>query len=587
MADLLDFQEDYSEDPDSPDLQLEMEAEFLPVAPVAALTTTHSSIKLAAIPILTPTTASPCASKDKAVAGLSNSSFAAQAPSQGASSKNEETGGLANSAVASQASQAPPQAAPSKNEELLTSAVNAAQKRAAEAVATNFGGLRRMADHFRAGLEAAAETKDPELISAANEIQRLTIQIINGIGTQSGTPRAAPRAIAPLPTRARLAASQPASRPSFAQALASSHEAKDHTNPPYSRALPRRPATTAPRRADTRLMVRLPESSPLWHADLFCIQQKILPLLPKELKAADFQRTKTGLAIAAASSTDALTIALKAQEIASALNASEAGPQVPWRTIRMQGVPQTLQTITDEGSLTSQQVTYEQISEEITSTLQAKPLRLRWSPDALIVNFVASDLQYVPAQISLFCSRVTCTTITSQARITQCGKCWDYHRPEHCRRALRCKTCGSMTHTSETHSDCTPTGCYCPPQCCNCHGSHPADSGSCPLRPRRQKQTHSLIRPTVATIRSVRMANDKTRHALSSCQMHRRDNSSAPPPSAGTTGHRPRGSRGHRRSPAPRAQLGQGENYYQDLFGEEGDAADEETLPGARPPPPS
>ena len=39
--------------------------------------------------------------------------------------------------------------------------------------------------------------------------------------------------------------------------------------------------------------------------------------------------------------------------------------------------------------------------------------------------------------------------------------------------------------------------------------------------------------------------------------------------------------------PRPRAQLGQGENYYQDLFGEEGDAADEETLPGARPPPPS
>ena len=73
----------------------------------------------------------------------------------------------------------------------------------------------------------------------------------------------------------------------------------------------------------------------------------------------------------------------------------------------------------------------------------------------------------------------------------QCSRCWNWHNARCCARPPKCRLCGSSEHLEEGHHNgcVTPSPHQCPPRCLHCHGPHPADSPTCPLRPVQGRTT--------------------------------------------------------------------------------------------------
>ena len=106
----------------------------------------------------------------------------------------------------------------------------------------------------------------------------------------------------------------------------------------------------------------------------------------------------------------------------------------------------------------------------------------------------------------------------SRPKVTQCGRCFGYHRMETCSRPACCGVCASRLYTTPGHEHtqttkplcgALPGTCLCPPKCANCCGPHSAIDAACPARPKSSAKLGIITRLTRTQLQSLRQANGR------------------------------------------------------------------------------
>ena len=296
--------------------------------------------------------------------------------------------------------------------------------------------------------------------------------------------------------------------------------------PPES--LPKKPAS----KPDHRLFVRLPPADPVRAEHPQFIASRVMPLLPPGTDIKSIQKTQSGIAIVPRTAEDGKALHKSAAAVASALGATSAEAADPWVKLLIPRVPYRLQKVTAAG-LSSNTVSCSELSTEVARAFNAFPQAVQWgnvregqaetdSRTALIA-FRRSDLASIPSHITLFYTSLPVHLRRIAPRVTQCTRCWGFHRPEHCTRSARCKTCASRTHDFASHPTAAPSlcpagvNCCCPPRCTNCLGAHPADHPSCPVRPVHNKRSGIISRLTKEQVAASRRGAAQQRAGENKC----------------------------------------------------------------------
>ena len=148
----------------------------------------------------------------------------------------------------------------------------------------------------------------------------------------------------------------------------------------------------------------------------------------------------------------------------------------------------------------------------------ANTSNLNPSTRTALLAFRKADLPAPPERIRLFETSLPVRPQLSRPKITQCGRCFRYHRTETCSQSACCGVCASRLHTTPEHEHvqttkplcgALPSSCLCPPKCANCNGPHSAMDVACPARPKTLAKLGTISRLTRTQLRSLRQANGR------------------------------------------------------------------------------
>lgn len=413
----------------------------------------------------------------------------------------------------------------------------AAEARQQQEKATRFALLQ--ADEFIQALETSEAVNSPDTAYATFLIRQHAIDIAHALAQgRLKAPKAflvdgkLPAAYPPGPIMTRTKHPEPAglapAAATWAQVTAAantaSHTPSRQTRKPETRLRPRGTPTTAS--LDNRLFIRLDKEHSLRSVHPHIIMQRIQPALAGA-QLESIQAIPTGLALKPMTRKDAEALLNKAGDIQTVCNAVAVEPADPWIKLRIPRVPRMLHSL-----LGHHEVSLEEVQAELVQAFGCTPTRICWgniqerdpsNSRPLLVDFRKRDLQKVPANVQLFCTKLPVLVRKKNPRVMQCTRCWAYHRPEHCTRAPRCSFCASIEHSCEQHIQqitssptcgASPGQCQCPNRCSNCYGPHPATDETCPLRPGAEG-----TRKHRSEVEAIRKAGRARWQAANSCPM--------------------------------------------------------------------
>jgi hypothetical protein len=361
---------------------------------------------------------------------------------------------------------------------------------------------------------------------------RFSVPAVHGTSSSMGSNKdhALPQRPSSLPSKGNAASNNNNNKKSvsYKDALINSPSAasSDSAKP---RAKPAN-AMNKPNSKDERLFVRLSENSPLRHADMGPIASRIRSKIPQAAEAIQtIHRTSTGIAIVPFPGKSTVLEAV-ASQIAATCGAINAEKADPWIKFLLPRVPYRVQRLDENMSRTTLETVHiEELSAEVERAFGARPTQVAWSqhsePDpntrGVLVSFRAADLKGpVPATVHILAAKISVKARRQPLRVTQCTRCWDFHRSELCTKIPRCVICSSTSHSGNEHNPAIHTiapchaqagNCKCPPRCANCHGPHPASFLQCPARPVANFRAGFVSKPSGEQIKKIRIAGDRLR----------------------------------------------------------------------------
>lgn len=284
---------------------------------------------------------------------------------------------------------------------------------------------------------------------------------------------------------------------------------------------------------DNRLFIRVPDSNPLKQGDAYALHR----LLKSSLGALgpslhETQKTSTGFALrpSPTSSTPALETAVKSH-CSLVLEGTTLERSTRWTSYRACNIPRKIGLFHENLGLHQTPVTSEMLIAEVFELTGLKPVAVSPTPASLsspadfttswFINFPGDHPALLPTRLCLFGAMATIKFLPPRNRTTQCDRCFLWHNSRSCARAPKCRRCGSTEHLEADHSNrcATPSPHECPPRCLHCHGPHPADAITCPLRPnpksaRKTKSQLTEIRAAGAAAR-LRIVGEQCRQVPS------------------------------------------------------------------------
>jgi hypothetical protein len=285
--------------------------------------------------------------------------------------------------------------------------------------------------------------------------------------------------------------------------------------------LPPRPQ---PQKLDHRLFIRLDASSTFRTLHPHELSSRARRALPDGTQISKVQILASGLAIVPSSPADGEKLKASSSQLAATFGAIRAESADPWLKFIIPRVPARVKALCPEmNNITLRDISLDELEEEVSAAFKARPEQVRWAEQnstypetrCALAAFRRSSLPLPPAQVNLFCASLPVYLRRAKARITQCNRCFGYHRTDACTYRPRCPICSSASHTEEDHStsmsrrpNCSSTAadCTCLPQCINCCGPHNARDSACPLRPTTDPRTGAISRIPKSQARDIRSA---------------------------------------------------------------------------------
>ena len=221
------------------------------------------------------------------------------------------------------------------------------------------------------------------------------------------------------------------------------------TRVPAPATLPPRPSTLPPRNADRRLFVRLGRDSPLRDSDPAGFRSFLYGKVPEVRKCLNsVSRTDSGWSLLPAPNKDQQLYEL-ADQIAEKCGATTAEPNDPWVHFKLPTVPYRIRGIDDDMSMTTREVSEGELAAEVERAFGVAPVQVRWgqhSAGASRTHCALATFRQVlvpaPPKYSILFDESTPVVLRQKAsRVSQCGRCWGFHRQDRCQRLRRCREC--------------------------------------------------------------------------------------------------------------------------------------------------
>lgn len=294
-------------------------------------------------------------------------------------------------------------------------------------------------------------------------------------------------------------------------------------NPPQTKPGPKapsKPTLQSPlngNRADSRLMIRLGETSPHRNEHPFLLQKKANAALPPHITVGKVAHVKTGIALVPANGTMLQQLEECGPKLAQMFGACRAEPNEKWAKYMVRDIPRRIRTL---DGLTDVSIAIAEEAFEMATGM--KPEWGRWTivkdkeeeeivEGNMIFAVRPQNISSIPKVISILGKMRVIRALPPKETAQQCTGCGEWsHKRENCAKKARCFHCGSGKHSLQKHTcleeECGNGATFCPhpPKCIVCAGPHLADYDKCTLRPVYSKTKGGIKKPTKAEVVQVR-----------------------------------------------------------------------------------
>ena len=324
------------------------------------------------------------------------------------------------------------------------------------------------------------------------------------------------------PTRASTPSNTPTNNEKASYARALKQPAPKPSKRPTSTTQKETPKKATP---DDRLFVRLPEEHPARTTSCYALAKTLrreIGIAGKYIK--ELHPTKTGIAVCPTQDAGQALEAL-IPKIASWFGENiTIEKAIEWQTIRVTHVPRSITVLGDGNAPTRTNIVQEHIRDALTEVTGTTPVQAHETassaanphePTATWLAKFPNEASLNLRKLRLFGMIVNARLLPRRESVIQCGRCFQWHNERSCARPHRCRLCGSTKHLEAAHPTCDGSSHECPPRCIHCHGPHPADDPTCPLRPRPNQRR--ATKGTRAELRSAGAAARLASRAKSGC----------------------------------------------------------------------
>lgn len=283
------------------------------------------------------------------------------------------------------------------------------------------------------------------------------------------------------------------SKPSYAQVATAGSKATHQNAAPDNNIEPRY-KKNAKSNTDDRLFLRLSEGDKLRSLSPYALLSHLKTSLgPDAHLLVNAQITKSGFALCPkADESSALKDKISSISLLSNVTIDNA---TPWTSYKIQNVPRSYGTLSDDYEHQLIPVTTTALSDALTAAIgttsisvkpsQENDINPHTSSTSWIVRFSEAP-ENLPRVLFLFGCRTVTRELPRRRATIQCSRCWLWHNSRTCASSPKCRLCDSLLHTEIDHTNlCSAeAGHVCPPRCIHCHGPHAADYSNCDLYPK-------------------------------------------------------------------------------------------------------